>query len=154
MAGGILDFVRRALGLAPRSGIERQFGAIPWRRGEAGIQFLLVTSRRTGRWIFPKGGRIAWLSRQASAAQEAFEEAGVEGEIAAEPAGLYHSIKRRDTSDTAIEVEMFPLEVTVVLDDWPEKDQRRRQWASLEDACSLISEPELVPMIRAIAAAS
>ena len=143
MAGGILDFFRRLLGRG--GGAERQFGEIPWRRGAQGLEFLLITSRRTGRWIFPKGGRIAWLSPSASAAQEAFEEAGVEGEVSAKPEGTYHSIKRRDTGDTALEVEMYPLEVTVELADWPEKNQRKRQWANLEIASMMLSEPELVP---------
>lgn len=150
MAGGVLGFFRRVLGFGP-GGVERQFGAIPWRTGADGIEFLLITSRRTGRWIFPKGGRMAWLSPSASAAQEAFEEAGVEGDISTRPAGVYRSLKRRNTGDTEIEVEMFPLQVRIELDDWPEKDQRRRRWASLADACILLSEPDLVPMIRTLA---
>jgi 8-oxo-dGTP pyrophosphatase MutT (NUDIX family) len=150
MAGGILDFFRRLLGVAPGGGL-LQFGAIPWRRSASGLEFCLITSRRTGRWIFPKGGRIAWLSASACAAREAFEEAGVEGDIAKRPVGSYHGVKRRDGGGTPILVEMYPLEVRIELEDWPDKKHRQRRWANLEDACSLLTDPELVPMVRALA---
>lgn len=150
MAGGILDSLRRLFGIAPGGG-QLQFGAIPWRRGPSGIEFCLITSRRTGRWIFPKGGRTAWLSAPASAAQEAFEEAGVEGDAARRPIGSYRGTKQREGGATQILVEMYPLEVRVELADWPEKAQRQRRWAGLDEACSLLSEPELVPMVRALA---
>ena len=150
MAGGIFDSLRRLFGIAPGGGL-LQFGAIPWRRGAEGIEFCLITSRRTGRWIFPKGGRMAWLSAPDSAAQEAFEEAGVEGDPGRHPVGSYHGVKRRDGGDVPILVEMYPLEVRVELEDWPEKAQRQRRWAGLEETCGLLSDPELVPMVRAIA---
>lgn len=153
MARGLVTLLRRLVGFPAEAGPERQFGAIPYRRGKDGIAFLLITSRRSGRWIFPKGGRIAWLSPRSCAAQEAYEEAGVEGRIGREPVGTYRGVKQRPAGDAVIEVEMYPLEVELELDDWPEKGQRRRRWASLEDACILLSEPELVAMVRALAAA-
>ena len=151
MSAAVLGLLRRMLGFAPDEGTVRQFGAIPYRRTGDGPAFLLVTSRRTGRWIFPKGGRIAWLSPAACAAQEAYEEAGVEGTVAAEPIGTYRGVKLRPGGETEIEVEMFPLEVDVVLDDWPERGQRRRRWAGLEETCILISEPGLRELVRAVA---
>lgn len=154
MFDGILSFLRRALRRADGRGTEQQYGAIPWRRAETGIEFLMITSRRTRRWVFPKGGRIELLTGRASAAQEAFEEAGVEGRIASEPAGAYSSIKRRDTGDVPIRVEMFPLEVDLELDEWPEMAERQRRWVGTEEACKTISEPGLVQMIRAIAASA
>jgi len=150
MAGGLFDFFRRLFGIAPGGGL-LQFGAIPWRRTAEGIEFCLITSRRTGRWIFPKGGRMAWLSAPASAAQEAFEEAGVEGHAERRPVGAYHGVKRRDGDDVPILVEMYPLEVRVELYKWPEMKDRQRRWANLEETCSLLSDPELVQMVRALA---
>jgi len=150
MPGRLLYYLRRLL--APRPGAaDRQYGAIPWRRAEDGIEFLLITSRRTGRWIFPKGGRIAWLSPQASAAQEAYEEGGVEGDIAAEPAGIYRTVRQRAEGSVELEVQMYPLEVEMVLESWPEMKQRRRIWVGLENCVLMLSEPGLVPMVRQIA---
>lgn len=155
MSAAVLDLLRRMLGFARGDGTGegtlRQFGAIPYRRTGEGLEFLLVTSRRTGRWIFPKGGRIAWLSAAACAAQEAYEEGGVEGTVAAGPIGSYRAVKLRPGGETEIEVEMFPLEVELVLDDWPERAQRRRRWAGLEETCILLSEPGLVSLVRALA---
>ncbi len=152
MSAAVLRLLRRMLGLAPDAGPERQFGAIPYRRTGEGLVFLLVTSRRTGRWIFPKGGRIAWLSGAACAAQEAYEEAGVEGTVAPDPIGSYRGTKLRPDGDAEIEVEMYPLEVEIELEDWPERAQRRRRWAGLEETCTLLSAPGLVELVRALAA--
>lgn len=153
MTAAVLHLLRRMLGFGPEDGVERQYGAIPWRRTGDGLAFLLVTSRRTGRWIFPKGGRIALLSPAACAAQEAYEEAGVEGTVAERPLGSYRGIKLRGVETTPIEVEMYPLEVELELEDWPERGERRRRWAGTGEACTLLSEPGLVALVRAFAAA-
>lgn len=152
MTAAVLDLLRRMLGFAPEAGVERQFGAIPYRRGARDLEFLLVTSRRTGRWIFPKGGRIAWLSPAACAAQEAYEEAGVEGTVAAEPVGAYRGSKLRAGGEAEIEVEMFPLAVELELEDWPERGQRRRRWAGLEETRLLLSDPGLAELVQRLAA--
>ncbi|HUF86533.1 MAG TPA: NUDIX hydrolase [Thermohalobaculum sp.] len=152
MTAAVLGLLRRMLGFARGEGVERQFGAIPYRRGAHGLEFLLITSRRTGRWIFPKGGRIGWLSPVACAAQEAYEEAGVEGVVAAEPVGSYRGTKQRPEGESEIEVALYPLEVEVELDDWPERGQRRRRWAGLEETCELVSDPGLDALVRALAA--
>jgi len=149
----MLTMLRRILGLLPHDGAVSQFGAIPWRERGGKREFLLVTSRRTGRWIFPKGGRIAWLSVRDCAAQEAYEEAGVEGLVAQVPAGSYRSVKVRPEGNQDIEVEMYPLEVEVELDDWPEKKPRRRRWAGFDEACILISDAGLVKVLRDFAGA-
>jgi 8-oxo-dGTP pyrophosphatase MutT (NUDIX family) len=88
------------------------------------------------------------LSPSECAAQEAYEEAGVEGRIGARSIGSYRSLKVRDTGATEIEVEMYPLAVEVELDDWPEKHQRRRRWASAGETCILLSEPQLVEIVQ------
>eukprot|EP01041_Mallomonas_annulata_P039872 gene39872-biopygen31591 len=57
-----------------------QYAALPWRRrADGGVDVLLITSRDTRRWVIPKGWPIKMLKPGPSAAQEAFEEAGVLG---------------------------------------------------------------------------
>src|SRR5882672_5085191 len=51
-----------------------------WVRG-SGIEFLLVRTRGSGRWTFPKGSAEPGLTHAQAAALEAFEEAGVHGRI-------------------------------------------------------------------------
>jgi 8-oxo-dGTP pyrophosphatase MutT (NUDIX family) len=145
-------------------GVERQFGAIPYRHVDGEIVFLLITARRTGKWIFPKGGPMEGLTPAESAAEEAYEEAGVRGRVAAAPAGHYRTFKARPgkarpgkarrVGEVPVLVEMYPLEVAEQFDDWPEKGERRRHWVTLAEARRLLSEPGLVALAEKIAASA
>jgi len=128
-----------------------QFGAVPYRHIDGEIVFLMITSRRTGKWIFPKGGLIEGLSPTESAAQEAYEEAGVRGRVGATPVGDYRTLKSRPDGETMVSVAMYPLEVEIQLDDWPEKGERKRHWVTLAEARRLLSEPGLVALAEKIA---
>lgn len=132
--------------VARQSEIERQAGAIPYSIVDGQVAVLLVTSRRTGRWLFPKGGLMEGLTAHESAAREALEEAGVEGDVLATPLGAWRTIKRRGVHVTPIEVDMFPLLVTRQLDNWQEQSQRRRHWASLREAQQLLRDPYLADL--------
>ncbi|MDH3666420.1 MAG: NUDIX hydrolase [Paracoccaceae bacterium] len=147
---GIFGRLLRFVGLG--DSVEQQFGAVPYRRGAGGLEFLLITSRRTGRWIFPKGGKMPFLSASDTAAEEAYEEAGVRGSVETRPLGSYRDIKIREDGETMIEVDMYPMMVEEELLDWPEKDQRRRRWVGLDEATILLSHPELVTIVKEIAA--
>jgi 8-oxo-dGTP pyrophosphatase MutT (NUDIX family) len=65
-----------------------QVAAVCYRIHENRLEFLLVQTGR-GRWIFPKGGVEAGLTRSQSAALEALEEAGVHGSIEEAPFAQY-----------------------------------------------------------------
>lgn len=134
-----------------RGGIEPvpQAGAIPYTVVKGTPVFLLITSRGTGRWIFPKGALIDGYELWQVAAREAFEEAGVEGDVETVPVGSYRGLKG-SIRTAPIEVQMFPLRVARQLDDWPEKQRRHRHWVMLPEARRLLSEPELVDMVSLI----
>jgi len=71
-----------------------QSAAIPYRWDEADqLSLLLVTSRRKGCWVLPKG-TVSGMLPHASAAREAFEEAGVIGTIAETSFATYHLQKK------------------------------------------------------------
>jgi len=128
-----------------------QYAALPYRRGADGLEILLITSRGTGRWIIPKGWPIAGLSPGQSAAREAYEEAGVTGNIGAESLGTYGYDKRlADDTSQYCDVEVFALEVTEQRDKWPERHERQREWLSIEQAIERISEAEVRPLIRTL----
>jgi 8-oxo-dGTP pyrophosphatase MutT (NUDIX family) len=130
---------------------EQQYGAVPFRHAGGKIEFLMITSRRTGRWIFPKGDPIQGLSPIETAAVEAFEEAGVRGRVGSAPVGCYHSVRTRGGARTVVMIEMFPLDVTRQFKDWPEKRERKRRWATLAEARRLLSESGLVALAEKIA---
>ena len=54
-----------------------QFAALPYRRRKGQVQVLLITSLDTDRWILPKGWPMDGCTPAATAAQEAWEEAGI-----------------------------------------------------------------------------
>ena len=129
-----------------------QYGTIPLRRGPGGgVELLLVTSRDTGRWVVPRGNPIRGLAPHQSAAQEAWEEAGVRGAVSDQPLGRYRYKKRRKLGfSVRAQVQLFEMLVTEVLEDWPERHQRRRAWFAPVDAAAAVDEPELKALILAI----
>jgi 8-oxo-dGTP pyrophosphatase MutT (NUDIX family) len=130
-----------------------QYAALCWRR-IAGLdpEFLVVTSRETSRWILPKGWPISGLTPAATAAREAFEEAGAEGIVTEAAIGSFVYDKMLDRNMKSLvalpcEVGVFALEVTRLHDDYPEKSQRIRSWVSRSEACVRIDEPSLCLLI-------
>lgn len=121
----------------------RQAGALPYAIVDGRVAFLLITARRTGRWIFPKGAIEPGMSAWESAANEALEEAGVSGEIATQPIGSYRGSAGTDDS-VLIDIDLYPLRVETQLDQWREMHQRLRHWAVLSEARRLLSDPSLV----------
>lgn len=128
----------------------RQVAALPWRRGRDGVEILLVTSRETRRWVTPKGGRMSGKTDAEAAAQEALEEAGVEGVVGKRPLGSFRYLKvlkRRASRWCA--VDLYGLEVTVEHPDWKERAERERVWLSRDEAARLVDEPDLKALIAA-----
>jgi 8-oxo-dGTP pyrophosphatase MutT (NUDIX family) len=127
----------------------RQYGVLAYDpAAEGGPRLLLITSRETGRWVIPRGNPIRGLSPFESAAQEAFEEAGVRGEVEDVALGSYRYEKRRpDGPSMPAEVEVFALAVRELLDDWPEKAQRERRWFGPAEAAEAVDELELKALL-------
>lgn len=87
-----------------------------------------------------------------SAAQEAYEEAGIHGQIEAKAIGHYgYSKRQRGGSKKRFRVDVFAMEVTEVLDFWPEAHERARQWLSPAEAAIRVDEPGLAVLIRTFA---
>lgn len=133
------------------SGPRVQYAALPYRLDKNGqIEVLLITSRTTKRWIIPKGWPMGERPPHKVAAQEAFEEAGIEGRAAKKPIGAYNYDKLLSNgTSTLCRAEVFALKVDKQKSTWPERKQRKRRWLNLEDAANLISDEELAPLIRA-----
>lgn len=127
-----------------------QYGVVPVRVGPSGeTEVLLITSRDTGRWVVPRGNPIAGRSPPESAAQEAYEEAGIIGPVEAEAIGFYAYEKRRRLGVTVpAVVHLFRMAVTEERNEWPEKGQRERRWFSVADAAAAVHEAELARLIR------
>ncbi len=124
----------------------RQVGALPYAMIGDRVAFLIITSRRSGRWIYPKGSIIDGQQPWETAAQEALEEAGVSGNIADAPIGSYRTIKKGSIRRHVAEVDLYPLCVTKQFEKWPEMGARHRHWVLLTEAKRLLSDPVLVEL--------
>jgi 8-oxo-dGTP pyrophosphatase MutT (NUDIX family) len=130
----------------------KQVAALCWRHSpkrNSQIEILLVTSLNRKRWILPKGWLEPELSAAENAAREAFEEAGVSGKVSPRPVGAYHYLKEKKDGGVPCSVDVFALEVTKQLDDWPEKTARELAWMPVEQAALRVSEPGLREILKA-----
>lgn len=143
----VLD--RLALWLRPPDAT-RQVAALPYKVIDGRILFLLVTSRRSGRWIVPKGSLVPGETARRSAEIEALEEAGVDGVTDAQPIGSYRTVKKTGNSRRVVEVDLFPLRVTKQYDRWLEQDSRQRHWVRLKEAKRLLSDAHIADMAGAV----
>ena len=107
-------------------GERQQASAIPFRVGDRGPEVLLVTSISSGKWILPKGNVDPGRTPAQAAEIEAREEAGAW-------------------------VQVFPLRVEQVLEQWPESELRRRRWTSLDEAMRLVDHPRIRSVLERFA---
>jgi 8-oxo-dGTP pyrophosphatase MutT (NUDIX family) len=120
-----------------------QLAAIPYRVVGETVEVMLVTSRDAKRWIVPKGWPMPGKKDHKAAAQEALEEAGVEGKIRKKPVGSYQAWKRLAAHFLMVEVKVYALPVAKELPDWKERSQRTRMWVPADGAAALVDEPGL-----------
>jgi 8-oxo-dGTP pyrophosphatase MutT (NUDIX family) len=126
-----------------------QFAALPWRISEGGTrQVMLLTSRETRRWVIPKGWPMKKRKPAEVASQEAYEEAGLIGQIVGKrPLGRFHYEKRVGKEAILCQVQVFLFRVERQLGDWPEKSQRETKWFEAGKAASLVEEGGLAEII-------
>ena len=129
-------------------GARLQAAALPFRRGKE-LEVLLVSSLDSGRWIVPKGWPMKGRTNFETAQREAYEEAGVKGDIASTPTGTFHYDKRRRNGSVwRCLVEVFPLEVKSQSRSWPEKSVRKTHWYAWSEAANLVDDAGLGEIIR------
>jgi len=126
-----------------------QSSVIPYRVRDGKLEILVIASSKKHHLVVPKGIKDPGLSPQASAAKEALEEAGVEGEVAESELGSYTCEKWGATCTVAV----YPMKVTRMLPEgeW-EESHRGRQWVSPEKAASELKQQELRPLVKKLAA--
>lgn len=131
------------------SAVPLQSGALAWRpRGKKKAEVLLVTGRRSGRWMIPKGWPMPGKTLADSAAQEAFEEAGIEGTVDPRPIGTFRHVKQHLLlGEIEVNIIVHLLAVSRELNDWPERGERTRKWFELEEAASRVDSAQLKKMI-------
>ena len=89
------------------------------------------------------------MSPQESAAEEAREEAGVEGIVGDEALGSYVYEKW----GAATTCHVYPMEVVreLAYEEW-EENHRQRSWVTPQQAAAQLRQAQLGPMVEALAA--
>ena len=127
-----------------KTAVRGQFAALCWRRDDDGaVEVCLITSRRTKRWIVPKGWPMHKQTPAEAAATEAWEEAGLTGNAVDRCLGVYSYVKPLSKRTMPVVVMVYPLAVREIASDWPERRQRKRKWFPLQQAADKVAEPAL-----------
>jgi 8-oxo-dGTP pyrophosphatase MutT (NUDIX family) len=122
-----------------------QVAAVCYRLRNGGIEFLLVQTRGSRRWTFPKGSAEPGLTHAQAAALEAFEEAGVHGRIEElsfaryvlrKQGGARKAAARSSEKDLAVKAHLCEVSRLSA----PKESKRNRTWFSVEDARQRLGE--------------
>lgn len=126
-----------------------QSSVIPYRIKKGRPEILIISSSKMKHWVVPKGIKDPGLSPRESAEKEAWEEAGVEGQVGPKPVGTYRYNKWGATCT----VEVYPMEVRRLISKkkWEER-HRGRKWVTPKQAAKRLKQPELAPMVLSLAA--
>ncbi len=128
---------------------KQQYAALPYIVFHDHIEVLLITRRRSGRWIIPKGWPEDHLPPHKLAQLEAYEEAGLKGRIGKQPLGNFTYIKQLNDKDSVLcDVKVYPLKVSAQFLDFPEKGQRKLRWLKRKKAAALLEERDLAYLIQ------
>ena len=120
-------------------GVFRQSGVLP----VLDDRLVLITARKSDRWIIPKGYVEKGLSPADSAAKEAYEEAGLIGVVHYRQTGQF----RYQKFGKHFSVQVFPLFIETMLDEWDEMRDRRRKLVTPAEALEMVCHDELKQII-------
>jgi 8-oxo-dGTP pyrophosphatase MutT (NUDIX family) len=124
----------------------RQVAAIPLRRSDSRTQVCIIRRKDSGKWGIPKGFIDPGDTREQAALNEAYEEAGLAGEIVGKSIGTYEYKK----GSVTLTVVVFLMEVLKEHPTWPEMDFRDRRWCSVTEARSLLKNHKVRPLLDRI----
>src|SRR4029078_9380755 len=105
-------------------------GVLPYRIAGGEAKYLLITTRRSGRWIIPKGRREGGRNARETALIEGYEEAGLEGEIGPRPLGAFRDRASNGQNTTVL---VYPFRVRRRARTWAEEREREGRWVNDEE---------------------
>ena len=125
-----------------------QSAAIPYRIENKELQVLLISSSGKNHWGIPKGIIEPGCTASASAAIEAWEEAGIEGVISEQMLECYPYEKWGGTCT----IQVYPMAVTRIVSDsdW-EENHRDRRWFPLKEAALQVKHKPLQTLFESLA---
>lgn len=121
----------------------KQSSVIPYQFKKDKLRLLIITSVKKKKWIFPKGIIEEDMTPEKSAAKEAYEEAGVVGELLNKELGFYTHKKWGGEC----EVKVFGLLVTGILEDY-EESFRDRKWIEINEIEKYITNKNILDIVK------
>lgn len=97
-------------------------------------EVVLVTSRTGVRWIFPKGQREKGRSDQDVALDEAYEEAGLLGQVSARFWDFKVAYGKTEF------LRLYHMKIDEILSSWPEGEERKRAIVPLPQADAFLQD--------------
>lgn len=128
--------------------IMHRIGIIPFDIRDDAVALLFVTSQTRGRWILPKGKPKQGESHAETCHREGFEEAGVRGLVLEDFPTTVPISRQTPQGIERSPVTYYPYLVLDQADEWPEKDQRQRHWALIEDAPKVASRVDYLALVQ------
>lgn len=130
----------------------QQYGVLPWRESREGdLRILLITERNQPGWGVPKGWPAEGRMPLMSAALNAFDEAGIIGDIDPKPLTDYHySVPDRNGAGYPRCVTLFAMRVRGTLLHWKEQSERQRRWFGIDEAATRLQNAELAGFVHSL----
>ncbi|HEX8814143.1 MAG TPA: NUDIX domain-containing protein [Terriglobales bacterium] len=118
-----------------------QVAAVCYRRRGPAVDFLLVNTHGGKKWTFPKGTPQASVSHSQTAAQEAWEEAGVRGHIEPRHFHLYIHSKGVFWKPPGVREYVVKAFLMEVFETFPSHEaDRNPTWFSAEEARDILAK--------------
>ena len=121
----------------------QQAAVIPYRIEDGRIVIHAVTTR-ADQWSVPKGHIEPGETDAQTAVREAWEEAGLTGELVDVPVGEFTYEKLGNV----YRVVVFRMRVTEMAIDWPEKGERRSALMTPAELADCVWHSQLADIIR------
>jgi 8-oxo-dGTP pyrophosphatase MutT (NUDIX family) len=121
----------------------QQAAAIAVRRSARRLQVCLIRRKGSKSWGIPKGVVDRGDTRQETALNEAWEEAGLRGRLIGDAIGTYKYKKW----DKTLRVAVYVMEVLDQAATWEEAWFRERRWTSFEKAASRLAGHPVQPLL-------
>jgi 8-oxo-dGTP pyrophosphatase MutT (NUDIX family) len=121
-----------------------QAAAIPVASG----RICLVNSRSGNGWVIPKGHIDPGQTARETALEEAWEEAGLLGQLERAPVGTYLYEK----NGRSYRVTVFLMHVTKAASAWPEDHRRTRRWIYPDEIEEFIHVPGMRRVLGRVSA--
>ena len=104
----------------------------------------LIRRKGSKTWGIPKGVVDRGDTREETALNEAWEEAGLKGRLLGDAIGTYKYRKW----DRTLRVAVYIMEVLDQADTWDEADFRERRWTSFEKAEARLTRHPVRPLLK------